>query len=442
MTISTPLKHPNWRSSQSPVVWLSQAMVQSGVEDLSIDASGASTHDVIDIMGCYQCWVSGLRILNAQTYGVNVLWSSNVLIQNNYFYNSRSGDPYAIRFVTTGNCLVQNNIIQKVRAAVVFDMPDAGTVVAYNFVANSNVANDSTWPSFWLHSAMDDFELFEGNVAYGFQFDDFHGSHLNTTAFRNFATGWESCANGQCGSVTHKDYFTMPVGYMSYNRYGNIVGNVLGTAGYQNSYQTNDMAFSIYNLGNGNGPVPFDSLVASTSMRWGNYDVVTGTVRWCGNSSDTGWSTVCAGTSEIPTGINPHPNSLPTLGDTAAGQRAMPPSFYLASKPRWFGAAPWPAIGPDVSGGNVGECTGALNTPGHFSGLPATNSSQCKGTSLGTGWAGHVNAIPAMNCALNVMGMPPDGTGGPLPFNAASCYSGNSAAEGPAAPTNLQAITQ
>jgi hypothetical protein len=442
VTISPPLKHPNWRSSQNPVVWLTQPMVQSGIENLSIDVAGAGAHDVIDIMSCYQCWVSGLRIINTTVYGINVFWSANIQIQNNYFYNATTVDPYAIRFITTANNVVQNNIIQKIRAAVVFDMPDSGTVVAYNYVANSATPSDSMWPSFWLHSAMNDFVLFEGNVAYGFDCDYFHGSHLNTTLFRNFSTGWESCANGQCGTATHKDSFTMPVGYMAYNRYGNIIGNVLGTPGYHNAYQTNDMAFSIYNLGNGNGAIPYDPLVAATAMRWGNYDVVTGAVRWCGNSSSSLWSTVCSAASEIPAGISLYANSVPTVGDTGAGQSAMPPSFYLTSKPAWFGSTPWPAIGPDVSGGTVGECTGALNTPGHFSGLPATNSSQCKGTSLTTGWAGHVNAIPAMNCALNVMGMPPDGTGGPFAFNAASCYSGGSAAEGPAAPTNLQAITQ
>jgi hypothetical protein len=448
VTISPPLKHPNWRSSQNPIVWLTQPMVQSGIENLSIDASGANALDVIDIMACYQCWVSGLRILNTNTRGINVFWSAHIQIQNNYFYNATTVDPYAIRFQTTADNLVQNNIIQKIRSAIVFDMPDAGTVVAYNYIINSATPSDTMWPSFWLHSAMDDFELFEGNVAYGFDFDYFHGSHLNTTLFRNFSTGWESCANGQCGTLPRKDSYTIPVNYSAYNRYGNIVGNVLGTPGYHTTYQASYGSLIIYALGTPDNQVPADPLTASTMMRWGNYDAVTAAAnagngtRWCGSSSDTGWSTICAGTSEIPSGINPYPNALPTVGDIGAGQSALPASFYLLSKPAWFGSAPWPAIGPDVSGGTVGLCSGALNTPGHFSGLPATSSSQCKGTSLTTGWAGHVNAIPAMNCALNVMGMPPDGTGGPFPFNAASCYSEGSALEGPSAPTNLQAITQ
>lgn len=98
---------------------------------------------------------------------------------------------------------------------------------------------------------------------------------------------------------------------------------------------------------------------------------------------------------------------------------------------------PLPAIGPDVTGGNVGVCSGTLNTSGHQSGMPATSSAQCTGTSLSTGWAGHVNAIPAMNCALNVMGMPPDGTGPARPFDATTCYGGVPSVQAPNPPTNL-----
>ena len=134
---------------------------------------------------------------------------------------------------------MQNNIIQKIRSAVVFDMPDTGTVVAYNYVVNSASPNDNMWPSFWLHSAMNDFELFEGNIAYGFDFDYFHGSHLNTHVVPQFLyrmgilREWTMWLQSQ-----HKDAYTMPVDYSAYNRYGNIIGNVLGTPGYHTTYQS------------------------------------------------------------------------------------------------------------------------------------------------------------------------------------------------------------
>ena len=43
--------------------------------------------------------------------------------------------------------------------------------------------------------------------------------------------------------------------------------------------------------------------------------------------------------------------------------QTLPPSFYLAAKPSWFGDTPWPAIGPDVTGGQ--------HTDGHAYKIPA-----------------------------------------------------------------------
>ena len=112
--------------------------------------------------------------------------------------------------------------------------------------------------------------------------------------------------------------------------------NVLGTAGYHTAYQcvypspascNNDV--QIYSLGyNGDAPKS-DSYTPTSLLRWGNYDTVSGTVRFCGSSSNTGWSTTCGSQSEIPTGLTDGlANTVPTVGDTGAGQSAMPASFY------------------------------------------------------------------------------------------------------------------
>ena len=66
-------------------------------------------------------------------------------------------------------------------------------------------------------------------------------------------------------------------------------------------------------------------------MRWGNYDTVTQQVQWQA--------------SEVPSGIAPLANPVPA-------NHRLPPSFYLLSKPDWWGTMPWPAIGPDVTGGD------------------------------------------------------------------------------------------
>jgi hypothetical protein len=112
-------------------------------------------------------------------------------------------------------------------------------------------------------------------------------------------------------------------------------------------------------------------------MRWGNYDTVNDTSRFVA--------------AEVPSGISNYSNPVPASNN-------LPPSFYLSSKPAWFGSVPWPSIGPDVTGGSVTAGSGAASTLG-----------------------GHVHKIPARRCFEDVMG----GSFGdtmPRTFNSDSCY--------------------
>jgi hypothetical protein len=45
------------------------------------------------------------------------------------------------------------------------------------------------------------------------------------------------------------------------------------------------------------------------------------------------------------------PSGLNYLGNPVPATHKLPASFYLPGKPSWWGAVPWPAIGPDVTGG-------------------------------------------------------------------------------------------
>ena len=445
VTIGDPLKHPNWASGQTPRVWITQPIVYVGVEDMAIDDSSNGVNDIIQFWNADNWWVSGVRLTNWGRWAVEAYQTMHGTLQNSYFYHSTGSDSYGFRCEICGENLVQNNIMTQVFAPVVFDGASSGDVIAYNYIINDNYQSDFMRGSFFGHD-VNNFELDEGNIVNsGAGGDGSHGTANMITMFRNFALAWDSCANGQCGSTTAKGSGTGGL-YNEYgDRYGNFIGNVLGTPGFTNTYLLTGGCFnSNVSLVLGCTNVfPTDPLVKSTTLLWGNWDVATNAVRFCGNSSDTSWSSTCGSTSEVPAGISPYPNSVPTLGDTGAGQNAMPASFYLSSKPSWFGSLTWPPIGPDVSGGNVGQCSGTLNTNGQYAGMPATSSSQCTGTSLVAAWGGHVNANPAMNCALNVMGMPPDGTGRALSFNATACYGGlPSSSQAPNPPTNLIAVIQ
>jgi hypothetical protein len=444
VTLATPLRWPNWTSGQTPRVWYAQPVVQVGLENLSIDLTATGGTGAV-FFNAYQWWVSGVKIANFSGYGIFAYQSINGIVQSNYITHSTGSDSYGVRYFVASNNVMQNNIITQVFAPFVNDGPASGNVFGYNFVIDDNYLSDFLRGSFFEH-AIDGYDLYEGNVADNQWNDGDHGTAPMITRYRNFFFGWESCGNGQCGSAKTKDGWTNSAIDSYGDRYENNVANVLGTPNWHTTYKSNQG-----NLGGGDqyvasvpGPsqsgIPIDPLVMSTSMWWANYDVVTGAARFCGSSSDTGWSTTCNSKSEIPTGASTYPNSLPTVGDTGAGQPALPASFYLSAPPSWFGSVPWPAIGPEVANGNVGQCTGTLNTPGQYAGVAATSSSQCKGTSLASAWSGHVNAIPAMNCYLNTMGGPPDGTGSVLAFDATSCY-GN-APPPPAPPTGLSAVVE
>jgi hypothetical protein len=384
VTIWPPLHMPNWRAGQSPQVWLLQPMVQSGVENLSVNSQDTGSTSFL-IYNCYECWVSGTRSINPDKSHVEVINGMRSVIKDNYFYQASNSDPYGIFMFSEGSSLVQNNIVQQVRSAIVVNGPSSGSVYAYNFTIDDDQGGSFMWFSHWNHSAGIGMTLSEGNIGNGYANDDIHGSHHFITRFRNYYNGWESGASSQTNAMFEA----------AYNRYSNVIGNVLGRSGYHTQYQdtSSNSSLAVYILGYGNccttPPIPTDPLVNSTAMRWGNYDTVNGAVRWV--------------SSEVPSGINPYPNPVPST-------HTLPPSFYLSAKPAWFGSTAWPPIGPDVTGGNI--------------------------PSVG----GYANYNPAASCFLNVMHGPADGSGGVLTFNANTCYGQTGDPPGP--PSNLVATPQ
>jgi hypothetical protein len=456
---------PNWAAGQMPQAWwATMTATQMGLENLSID----NTHDAaqspgkgqtINIQGCFRCWVSGVRSIYAERSHVRVGTSSHVLIQNNYFYQNRShaAVSYGAELNSTSDSAILNNIVQQsTDSSPSCTGACEGNVIAYNFDIDS-VYHEPGWmqATFYLHSSGDALNLWEANVGPAFNADSIHGTHHFETLFRNYFPGWQkNCGGSPCSSQTS----ALLIGAGS--RYLNVIGNVLGQGNYHTSYQClaapvcapgNPSDRAVYGLqsvgGVGNTPRisrvngyclqpscathgDYDPQVAATLLRWGNYDSVSAAVRWCGNSSNSGWTEVCAKTAEVPAALNAYANPVPSYGDTGARQRPMPASFYFTTRPNWWQGEPWPPIGPDVKNGNIGICSG-----GAYRGAFALKDAACGGASFAVTAAGHASSIPAMDCYFNTMGGPPDGSGGVLTFSADSCYGSGSPL--PAPPTGL-----
>jgi hypothetical protein len=411
VTISPGLRMSNWNRSpgvSNPGAWWASSPVSgAGVEDLSLDVTNVSDVRGIEIFNAIDSWVTGVRIIDTGKAQIELSNSTSITLANNYHYLTQNAvsQSYGVASFSSSDVLVQNSIFQYIAAPWTINGSCTGCVFAYNFAVNNFYTASAGYsaPATNQHTAGIDMLLYEGNVGSSSYGDNFHGTHNLVTFFRNqFAGNSPACSTGSTSfSPCTSNQFAMDL--HAYTRFYNVVGNVLGQTGIQNGYETNSKP--IYNLGEGNTEgsvtVPSDSLVEKTLMRWGNYDTITGAVRWCGSSSDTGWSTTCASHSEVPAGLALYANPVPAT-------ETLPASFFLSSKPSWWSATkPWPPIGPDVTGGNMANLSG------------------------------HAYTIPAQDCYLNIMDGPADGTGSVLAFNAASCYSQQSGGGAPAPPTGL-----
>lgn len=434
VTISPGVYFNNIRSGQSPGAWWPGFVQNDGLENLTIDSSQVieASPGTVALYNCYQCWVKNVRSLWGGRNHILFYLSAQGVIRDNYFYQAESHESqsYAIESEASSGILVENNIFQQVTNPLMFGQ-GSGSVIGYNYSVD-DVYGTGTYaqPAYYSHNAGNAMNLWEGNNLYGIWADSTWGSSAVGTLFRNMLIGWQ---NGKSNG-------TYPISVRSNNRAFNIVGNVIGQPGYHSFYESyatstssgvngGDAAsnLSIYELGwTGNGgagtcasPPICDPLVRSTLMRWGNYDTVTGGTKWD--------STEAAPAAVLYVKANFASSYFSSLAHT------LPASLYYSSRPSWWPIAKaWPPVGPDVSSGNLGTCSGT------YAGAQATASGQCAGGSWSSAWAAHANSIPAQDCYLNVMQGPPDGTGNVLNFDASLCYT--SYGTRPASPTGLAAV--
>lgn len=410
VTISPGLYMPNWSASKTPQAWWANNPVQGvGIEDLSQDDTASGNAIGIEFFNALNSWAKGVRGIQSSRAHVEIQMSQHVAITNSYFFltaNSTS-TSYGVECYTGSDLLIENNVFQGVSSPEMINGACEGTVVAYNY----NILNYYTSSSGYalaatnVHTAGADLVLWEGNHFNQIYADNFHGTHNLDTAFRNYIPG-----NLPACWISGSSYSTATFGACNNNlapvvvqngRFFNFVGNVLGQSGTQTGYDIypggTASGVGIYEFGFGDldtmtgVTVPNNTSVQQTVMLWGNYDTVNAGTRFVA--------------SEVPNSLT---GGAATFSNPVPGSQTLPASFYHSSTPTWWPPTkPWPAIGPDVSGGNV------------------------------SGVGGHVNTIPAEDCYLNSMGGIASGAGPVLSFNENTCYQ---SANRPQPPTNVSVV--
>jgi len=259
---------------------------------------------------------------------VNLLHAYRCEVRDSYFHHASTitagGGAYGINLTNqSSDNLVENNIFVFLNKPVLTSASGGGNVFGYNYVDNATTAVGPGWQENGIdgsHEAFSHFELFEGNWAVNIGTDETHGNSGWMTFFRNYASGLNS-------APPVPDFENVrAAGVDGYNREHTFVGNVLGQSGwvvsghkpvYECTSDACGTAAAVYRIGtnvNGIGGQWDDGTALRLLYRHGNWDSVSKAVVW----------------------------------DPSNSNHTLPSSLYLSAKPAFFGADPWPWVGPDV----------------------------------------------------------------------------------------------
>ncbi|MDD5065454.1 MAG: glycosyl hydrolase family 28-related protein [bacterium] len=328
ITIDHPL-HWNYNSGYTPQAWRTHDSSKScyllGIEDLKIENMNHPDINLIYFNHGLQFWARNVEGCRSGQTHVRLAYSYQCEIRGSYFHHSQqytSGQGYGVRICyQTTDCLIEDNIFHYLRHSMVLIGGGTGNVFGYNY--SSRMFNDNYPNTDWLtgdllcHGPHPMMNLFEGNMGCLLLFDYVHGSASHITAFRNHIAGYsqgESCA-------VSKALRCVGIDQTNYNM--NIVGNVLGLSDDTGIYETNywasgDYRKTVWKIGYNSSVYngyPVDTNCRTTAIRHGNYDSITRSTHW----------------------------------DPAISDLTLTNSYYLKSKPSFFGSLTWPCIGPDLN---------------------------------------------------------------------------------------------
>ena len=388
--------------------------VYAGVENLQVYANNTGYAANFSMSACAYCWVKGVESNYTDGDHVDVSSGYHDEIRDSYFSNAFSHSPGGsdsdinLKQKTSAS-LVENNIIERTHASIMLELGAAGNVVAYNYTMGefASTASNFVIGGISYHGAHPQFNLLEGNVTTQIYPDSVWGSSSQSTMYRNWVIGTNRICNPLSGRGTVscsgangwygiQAVEAMRISYLTTR--DNFIGNVVGSTQMQSLLhyntpgqplpQTASVEYpTVWSYENGSYGWSFGYGEASDTGSGGN---VSGA--GCDGVVGTGVNGSChlAGTSATDFFLGNYNNIGSTI--TPAVTQTLPASFYLTGKPTWWGSMPFPATGPDVTGG--------------------------------TGPGGHSYGNPAQACYFNVMGGSDGGAGSPRTFNASACYGG------------------
>jgi hypothetical protein len=321
VTFTTPF-HINYRASHTAQMFEyapQDAHVKyAGVEDLKVQ--GGDDGNLRFERAAY-CWAARVETTLWLGDGFDVDDSFRVEIRDSCTHTpvwfEPGGGSYNISLSRgSSEILIENNISVDADKVMVVRACGAGSVVGYNYMDDGFIGSSPDWVEIGLnasHAVGSHHVLFEGNYSFNADSDDTHGSCNLHTFYRNHLSG-------QRHSFTDVEPHRC-AGLMGYSYWESFVGNVLGRPGQMSGWVYETLGWqqpfaqpAIWMLGwNGAPPYTADTNVLALTLRHGNFDYLSNSVRW----------------------------------DPGISDHNLPNSLYLTNKPAFFGSRTWPWVQPE-----------------------------------------------------------------------------------------------
>lgn len=302
----------------------------AGIENLRLIDDGDSfspiDRSIVQWVNSAYGWMKNVKTENCFTAHVYANRILRCEFRRNFPTGAKvwsSNNSYGYRFgLACSSNLFEDNILGILRGALILEYGSAGNVVGYNYSLASR--NDTTptaqQPSYQpSHGAHPMMNLFEGNVGPKFESDFTWGTSSHNTLFRNAFSGISSSFTQLLTAIDIQRGST----------YFNIVGNVIGTP------KGLDTGIVIW---------PASYLYDNTKIgiRFG----YAGDAETTGNGANDAYNTA------IVHGNYDYFNSG-VVWDSGIADQSLPASYYLTSKPTWFGTLTWPNVNPSTGNGSL-----------------------------------------------------------------------------------------
>lgn len=331
VTFTTPI-HITYRTGNAAQLsrYAQSHVMNAGVEDLTLTGGDAGN---LRFNWAAKSWARNVESTVWHGEGFAIHASFRIELREFYVHDAAWAQPggggYAMSLSAgSSEVLIENGIAVRANKVMAVRSAGAGSVVGYNYMDMSYINTQGYWIETGLnasHMVGPHHVLFEGNYGHNADSDNTHGNSIYLTFFRNQLRGIRSPFDNQAGgriddAVQARNGPQRCAGLMAYSYWMSFVGNVLGADGkmdgwvYEGSFADGKPA--VWMLGwDAVTPYPTDAKVSATTLRHGNFDYLTMTVKW----------------------------------DPSIASRTLPDSLYLTSKPAFFDAGrgyAWPWVDP------------------------------------------------------------------------------------------------